>query len=150
LRRADQRLVGGEHDVGAEYGGKGGVGLGIGGLGEDDVEADRPGAGVAKRLHQLGVQAARPRPLPADLGEGRLVDGHDDRRPRRPRRRRGRRQIVEDPEVEQAQRRRPARQPDQQRDGGDEQRHLAQPDGGTPAIGVSRPRHLRTGVSASR
>ncbi len=60
---------------------------GVGRLGEDDVEADRLGAGLAQRLDQLGMQAARPRPLQADLGEGRLVDGHDDRPVGRPRRR---------------------------------------------------------------
>ena len=78
--RLDQRLVAGQHHVGAERRGERRVRAGVGGrLGEDDVEADRLGAGLAQRLDQPGMQAARPRPLQADLGEGGLVDRHDDR-----------------------------------------------------------------------
>ena len=54
----------------------------------------------------LRMQAARPRPLQADLGEGRLVDRHDDRAVGRDRRRRQRREIVEGPRLDQFPRRR--------------------------------------------
>ena len=47
-------------------------------FGKDDVDADRLGAGLAQRLDQPGMQAARPGPLQADLGERGLVDGDDD------------------------------------------------------------------------
>ena len=35
------------------------------------------GAGAAEAFDQPGVEVARPGPLPADLGERRLVDGDD-------------------------------------------------------------------------
>ena len=96
LRRLHQRLVGGKHDVRPERGGKRGVGLRRRGIGEDHVEADRGGAGRAQALDEAGVQAARPRPLHADLGHRGLVDGDDHGTVRGQRRRGERRQEVED------------------------------------------------------
>ena len=96
MRRLDQRLVAGERHIGAERRGKRCVGGRSGRrLGEDDVEADRLGAGLAQRLDQPRMQAARPRPLQADFGEGRFVDRDDDRAVGGDRRRRRCREIVE-------------------------------------------------------
>ncbi len=94
LRRFDQRLVGGKHHIGAHSRSKRFVRSGVGWLGEDDVEADRPGACLPQRGDKPRVQVARPRPLQAEFRQRRLVDRHDDRPVRRTGRRQGGRKIV--------------------------------------------------------
>jgi hypothetical protein len=52
------------------------------GLGEDDVEADRAGAEILQRPHEIGERVARPRPL-ADPRQAGIVDVDDHDRLRR-------------------------------------------------------------------
>ena len=74
IRPVDQAFVGGENDVGSHRIGQRPVLPGIGRLGEDNVESDRPGAGRAELADQLRMLRAGPGPLLADRAHAGFVD----------------------------------------------------------------------------